>query len=129
MEIRAPRNLRLNYITMLCTQFCPHDIIHFGAINNTAEYTSMHTSKYAHKMLLSTHPNMISSMLSMPFNYIFQACLTLCFQVNSQEACKYTPSMVPGIPPGIFSSTLLSVLSTKLLIAHDDILANIYALI
>jgi hypothetical protein len=37
--------------------------------------------------------------------------------------------MFPGIPPRTFQSTLLSKLSTMLLIAHDGILAAIYALI
>jgi hypothetical protein len=36
--------------------------------------------------------------------------------------------MFPGILPRIFSSTLLSMLSTILLIAQDGILAAIYAL-
>jgi hypothetical protein len=58
-------------------------------------------------------------------NYTFQACLTLCSQVSSQVASKYTPSMFPGVPPRTFSSTLQSMLSTTLLIAHDGILAAI----
>jgi hypothetical protein len=36
--------------------------------------------------------------------------------------------MFPGIPPRTFSSTLQSMLSTMFLIAHDGILAAIYAL-
>jgi hypothetical protein len=36
--------------------------------------------------------------------------------------------MFPGILPRIFSSTLLSTLSTTLLIAHDGRLGAIYAL-
>jgi hypothetical protein len=36
--------------------------------------------------------------------------------------------MFPSIPPRTFSSTLLNMLPTILLIAHDGILAAIYAL-
>ena len=67
-------------------------------------------------------------MLPNPLNHTFWACLTLCSQVSSQEASKYTPSMFPGIPPRTFSCTLLNMLSITLLIAHDGILAAIYAL-
>jgi len=79
-------------------------------------------------MLLSTHPSTIANMLPIPLNHTFRSCLTLCSQVSSQEVSKYTPSMFPGIPPRTFSSTLLSILSTMLLIAHDGILPAIYAL-
>jgi len=79
-------------------------------------------------MFLSTHLSTISSMVPIPLNHTFQAYLTLCSLVSSQEASKYTPSMFPGIPPRTFSSTLLNMLSTTLPIAHDYILAAIYAL-
>jgi len=74
-------------------------------------------------MYLSTHLSTTSSMLPIPLNHTFQAGLTRCSQVSSQEASKFTPSIFPGIPPRTFSSTLLSMLSTMLLIAHDGILA------
>ena len=79
-------------------------------------------------MLISTHLSTISSMLPIPLNHIFQAWFTLFSQVSSQEAFKYTPSMFPGTPPRTFSSALLSMLSTTLLIAYDSILAVIYVL-
>ena len=78
-------------------------------------------------MFLSTHLSIISSMLPIPLSHTFQACLTLYSEVSSQDASKYTPSMFPCIPPKIFSSTLLSMLSTTLLIAHESILPAIYA--
>jgi len=128
MAVRAPINLRIDYITMICTQCCTPNTIHYSAFNNTAEYTSLHAPNSALKMLLSIHLRTISSMLPIPLNHTFCACLTLCSQVSSQEVSKYTPGMFPGICPRIFSSTLLSMLSTTLLIAHDGILAAIYAL-
>jgi len=128
MAVSAPIILRVNYISMICIQFFVLNPIHYAAFNNTAEYTLLYTTKYAPKMLFSTHPSTISSKLRIPLNYTFRACLTLCSQVSSQEASKYTPSMFPRIPPRAFSSTLLSMLSTTLQIAHDGLLAAIYAL-
>ena len=126
MAVRAPINLHVDYITMIYIQFCLLNIIHYAAFNDTAEYTSLDAPKYALKLFSSTHLSTTSSMLPIPLNHTFRACLTLCSQVSSQEASKYNPSIFPGLPPRIFSCTLLSRLSTMLLIGHDGILAAIY---
>jgi hypothetical protein len=129
MTVRAPINLDVDYITMKYIQFCSLNTIHYAAFNDTAEYTSLHPPKWALKMFLcSPLLSTISSMLPIPLNHTFRVCLTLCSQVSFREASKYTPSMFPSIPPRTFSSTLLRMLSTMLLIAHDGILAAIYAL-
>jgi hypothetical protein len=117
--IRAPTNLQVDYITMICIQFGSLNTIHYAGFNNSAEYTSLYTSKMALKMFFSTHLSTISSMLPIPLIYTFRTWLTLCSQVSSQEASKYTPSIIPDIPPRTFSSTSAKVqIDYRLRYAH-----------
>jgi hypothetical protein len=128
MAVRAPIDLHVDYVTMICIQFGLLNTIHYAAFNDTAKYTPLYALKLALKMFLCIHLSMISSMLPIALNHTFRACLTLCSQVCSYEASNDTPSMFPGIPPRTFSSILLSMLSTTLLITHDGILAATFAL-
>ena len=64
MAVGAPMNLHINYITMICVQFCPLNTIHHAASNNAAKYSLLHTTEKALEMLVSTLPCTISSMLS-----------------------------------------------------------------
>jgi hypothetical protein len=85
---------------------------------------------YTPNMLPSTPPTMFSCILPDMFSGMLQialdgtlpACLTVCSQVWSQDACKYTMKILPSTPRSTFSSTLLSMLCRTLLIVLDGAL-------
>jgi len=79
---------------------------------NVLKYTPEYDLKYASNSTQSYIPSLLDSLLP--------GKLSRSIQVYS----KY----VPRLPPRTFSSTLLNMLSTTLPIAHDYILAAIYAL-
>ena len=75
MAVRAPMKLCIDYITIICIQYCVLKTIHHAAFNNTAEYTSLHAPKEALKTLLSTLLSTISPMLPIALNNTSRACL------------------------------------------------------
>jgi hypothetical protein len=56
-------------------------------------------------MFSSSLPGMLSRTLPITLDSTLPACLTIRSQVSSQDAPKYTPSMLPSTP-STFSSTL-----------------------
>jgi hypothetical protein len=91
MAVRATISLHVDYITMICIQLCSQNTIDFAAFNDTADYPSLHAPMEALMMFLSTHISTISSMIPILLNHTFQAYLTVCSQVRSEKASKYTP--------------------------------------
>jgi len=107
-------DLHVELITMIRIRLWALDTIHPAAFNETAKCSSLHAPNYALKYTSDCTRLYTPSLLD------------LRFQVNSQDAPKYTastlpstprgtlpstpPSTLPSKPPSLFSSTLLGIL-------------------
>jgi hypothetical protein len=60
----------------------------------------------------STHPGMFSRTLPIALNGTLPVCLTVCFQLSSQDAPKHIPNCTWWYIPSLLHSTLSSILST-----------------
>jgi hypothetical protein len=88
MAVRAPIDLHVDYITMICIQCCLLNIIHYAAFNDTAEYTLLHAPKSALKMFLSTHLIEFHSITHSEPALLYAPRLALKKRPSTLQACS-----------------------------------------